>query len=511
MSSAPPSPVSGRHGLLGAALLVLVLALAFVGRSVTVIDGALVISDTVGFLVKGRFQAASAPTVQPVVEGQPAYTPPADHSQYGLYPSLLPLPSLALVWPVRASAGPRVVESFAAFTWALGAALCALAFLRLARVLSPGASPLWAPAFLAGTFLWPFAAESFVEPWAAALLALGAERLLTPALAGSRARGLQCAVPWALACLLKPVLWLTAPVLLLSAAFMERRDREAQAGLAVRVVLGLAAGAGVFCLTNLIRNGSLLEVGYGPQAGSFTTPLLKGLVALTLLPGRSLFLFAPLAAVALLAIPKIDPGRRLVLLLVPLVHLTVVSRWWCWDGGGAWGPRHLLPVLPLLAAPAVLLSRRLTLPAVAFGVLVNLPGVLVTPGAWVSYAERLPGPAAWPAPGNERVATVPVLFPIYGHVWLLAPRRLPAPWLTPGDTGGSPPQLEAVLSPMWARRLLSLPPISPVLPRVILGIARNYAARGEMETAFDFVKAAREIDPLDPAGRLLEEQLRSPR
>ena len=92
-------------------------------------------------------------------------------SKYGLFPSLLPLPFAAAVWPLRRALSSESLDAAVSLTRAVGAGLSALAFLSLARRLKPSASPLWGPAFLAGTFLWPYAAESFVEPWAAAALA----------------------------------------------------------------------------------------------------------------------------------------------------------------------------------------------------------------------------------------------------------------------------------------------------------------------------------------------------
>ena len=157
-SRSPGSPARVRRGrLLAAASYAGLLALAFIGRSVISSDGAEVVSVTLGFFVSGRFEAATLPTADllPI---------PSLHSHYGLFPSLLPLPFLAAAWPLRGWLGAAGLDGAVALTWAAGAVLCALGFVRLARVFRPGVSALWGPAFLAGTFLWPYAADSFFDP-----------------------------------------------------------------------------------------------------------------------------------------------------------------------------------------------------------------------------------------------------------------------------------------------------------------------------------------------------------
>lgn len=371
------------------ALLTLVCASAFIGRSVNTSDGAEVVSESLGLFVQGhpgfgRIPAAGAST--------PESAPPA-HSKYGLYASLLPLPTLGPAWLLRRLIGASVVDALTALTWSFGTALAALAFGSLVRALRPGATGPWEVAFVAGTFLWPYAADSFVEPFAAAGLAAGA------AFALSGRPGVAAAAPWAAACLLKPILWVTVPVFLLSTALDTRRARSVSGTLPA---LGVFAAA--LCLHGLGNRslyGSLLETGYGEEILRFTTPLGDGLFGLLFSPGRSIFLYAPVAAVGLLGLARASRPAKILCAGAPLVLLFVVARWWSWEGGASWGPRHLLPVLPLLVAPAVLVSAGAVRAAFVAGAFINLPGVLVAPGSWDGYAERLrpPAGASWPAAG----------------------------------------------------------------------------------------------------------------
>jgi len=490
------------------ALLTLVCASAFIGRSVNTSDGAEVVSESLGLFVQGhpgfgRIPAAGAST--------PESAPPA-HSKYGLYASLLPLPTLGPAWLLRRLIGASVVDALTALTWSFGTALAALAFGSLVRALRPGATGPWEVAFVAGTFLWPYAADSFVEPFAAAGLAAGA------AFALSGRPGVAAAAPWAAACLLKPILWVTVPVFLLSTALDTRRARSVSGTLPA---LGVFAAA--LCLHGLGNRslyGSLLETGYGEEILRFTTPLGDGLFGLLFSPGRSIFLYAPVAAVGLLGLARASRPAKILCAGAPLVLLFVVARWWSWEGGASWGPRHLLPVLPLLVAPAVLVSAGAVRAAFVAGAFINLPGVLVAPGSWDGYAERLrpPAGASWPAAGPVRVATIPALSPIVGHAWLaarnLAGIELPKAWLEAGTSEGDPPPTAAEsVSPWLLRRAMGLPRLSPMIPRLLVRSAAGARARGEAAKAVPWAQAATRLSPADPdAARLLayaEAQLRA--
>lgn len=487
------------------------LALAWVGRAATSSDGAEVLSDTFGLVVRGRLESATAPPerVDPYF--------PAPHpfrSRYGALPSLLPAPFLAAAWPFRAALGPEGLDAALSLTWAAGAALAAVAFLRLVRALEPRASPLWAPAFLAGTFVWPYAADSYVEPWAAAALALGAAELLR---GPSRpfARGLSGGAGALVAALLKPILWVLAPVFVFAALLADREGegvpKRAGGALAV-LVPGLA---GILAL-NVALYGRATDFGYGYAGLPFDTPLTTGLYGLLASPGRGLLFYAPIAALAPLALRRTGAAARVLCGLVPLTLVLVAARWFAWHGASCWGPRLILPVLPLLAAPAVLLPRGLARAGLAAGAAVNLLGVLVAPGAFLSYAEALRGGRAeeWPAAGADRAATVPRLSPLLGHAVLLGRGvgiPLPSPWLAGGVTELRPlPGPAAWLSPRLLRRVAGLPPVEPLTGRLLARIATAEAVRGRPEVASLFAREALALDPRFPSAPLLRALARPP-
>lgn len=488
------------------ALLTLVCMSAFVARSVSTSDGAEVISEGLGVLIRGEAAYGRMPSGEAATAG----VSPA-HSMYGLFPTLLALPVLAPAWLLRALLGARGLDAAVALLWTAGAMLCGWAFGRLVRALEPSSSRLWAPAFVAGTFLWPYAADSFMEPFAAAALAAGAAVLIrdgTPA-------GVKAAALWSCACLLKPILWLTVPLFVLAAALGSRR----QAAPVLRIVACFGSAVALQLAANALR-GNAWDVGYGAFALRFSTPLSTGLTGLLVSPGKGLVFYAPVVLLAAFGWRRVAPRARLLLFAVPAAHVLVVARWSWWEGGAAWGPRLLLPVLPLICASAVHAPRRAAAAALAAGTAVNVLGVLHSPGSWIGYAEFLRPPAgvSWPAAGPVRVATIPSLSPISGHAWLAARNfagiELNKAWLEAGTAEGDPPPTAAEsVSPWLLRRLMRLPPLSPMIPRLLVRSAAGYLARGEAAKAAPWAREATRLSPADPdAARLLayaETQLRA--
>jgi hypothetical protein len=131
---------------------------------------------------------------------------------------------------------------------------------------------------------------------------------------------------------------------------------------------------------------------YGGQG--FHTPLLHGLYGFLLSPGKSLFLFNP---IALLAIPGIVILARRNLYAASLISIAAVTRiglyarWDSWDGGWCWGPRFLLPIVPLLVIAAF--ETFSAVPHRSFGrkAVVSLAAALLAAGSMVSYLSvRVP-------------------------------------------------------------------------------------------------------------------------
>lgn len=85
----------------------------------------------------------------------------------------------------------------------------------------------------------------------------------------------------------------------------------------------------------------------------FTTPLEEGVFGFFLSPGKSLFLYAPIVVVAIfgLRLSYLKHRRYAITVGALLVaHLAIYARYEFWSGDDAFGPRYILPFVPLLIA-----------------------------------------------------------------------------------------------------------------------------------------------------------------
>ncbi len=134
--------------------------------------------------------------------------------------------------------------------------------------------------------------------------------------------------------------------------------------LAWRSAAWFAGVSGLFVMAVLWRNHSLfggfLETGYrflpDGRVRGFTHPFLGGLAILLFSPGKSLFLYAPPVVGGLWALFRWERARKLAVIVIVgtlLVYLGGYAKWCRPEGGFTWGPRFLLPVVPLLLVSLV--------------------------------------------------------------------------------------------------------------------------------------------------------------
>ena len=207
------------------------------------------------------------------------------------------------------------------------------------------------------------------------------------------------------------------------------------------VALALAGQA----IYNQMRFGSVLETGYGAQAsaGAFTTPLLVGAYGLLLSSGKGIAWFAPILWLAPRGIAAMvrsrqhsdaakhgDDVRRAARAIVAAwaAALLVYGRFQHWAGDGSWGPRYLVPVMPLAAIAvgfaldgASKLRRRIAWALALAGLVVTLGGVGIYFGAQMREAGDYPYTLALDDPHfMEASHWNPRFTPIAGHWRMLA-------------------------------------------------------------------------------------------
>jgi hypothetical protein len=187
-------------------------------------------------------------------------------------------------------------------------------------------------------------------------------------------------------------------------------------------------------LYNHLRTGNPLGNSYseGVDELGFSTPIYEGLYGLFLSPGKGLIWYGPIALVGAVAWwrRRSEPAAWLVAGL-SASYVGVVACWWAWHGAECWGPRLIVPLLPLWVLPAgALLTegqtwRRVAVVAAVIGLAVQLVGAAV---AWQHFYHRAPY-TTWAEGMQQGTTTIDPhnldsvhysvsQSPIVGHAWL---------------------------------------------------------------------------------------------
>lgn len=292
--------------------------------------------------------------------------------------------------PLRSFVVKGVTSMWPPFAGALTALLLFWIFLELG--LTPRESVVLTVVGAFGTPLWVYARLFLAE----SALALGLTLLLYGVVrahrGGGAGAGLAVGCGFGFAVLTKYAILPAALLLAVAAVPALRRPKFALA--AVLSALAFLALAGLY---NEARTGSWLGTGYGRQGtmAAFTTPIAIGLYGLLLSSGKGLLWFAPIVAL----VPASFVAWRRQQQVLALAGLAAVVCTLClyatfehWAGDGSWGPRYLVPLVPLLlvAVGARLAERTLPRPrawwiaVVALGVAgiaVQKGGVFIAVGA----------------------------------------------------------------------------------------------------------------------------------
>jgi hypothetical protein len=221
------------------------------------------------------------------------------------------------------------------------------------------------------------------------------------------------------------------------------------------------------------------HVGAGAEA---TGNLWQGLVGFVLSPGKSLFVYAPLTLLAIPSLVRLWRGRRQeaeLLLVVMAAVLLATARLDDWHGDPTWGPRRIVPLVPL-AVEAVALAwcqlgsparrRRHALPLgllVAAGLFVSTVGVALPPPTYLEVLRDVrvaTGAPGWFAVTPDEAHFIPQFSPVVGHAWLLShlirhsPRfDVGTPWKLLIQQSPPMPELLPRLQIDWIGRQLPIP------------------------------------------------------
>jgi hypothetical protein len=197
--------------------------------------------------------------------------------------------------------------------------------------------------FAIGTPLIHYALVDFSEPGVALMVILallGIEAVEK----GSSAAAVGVGAAVGVAALFRADSWLlVAPPITVALWWLGGRSLR----VLVLAAVGVAPPAALWMAYNAARFDAPFTSGYGNQ--TFDNPLLEGLYGLTLSPGRGLFIYVPLVALGIALVPRLEGSARvfgIVAVSMLALRLLLYSRWWSWYGGGSWGPRFMVPMLP---------------------------------------------------------------------------------------------------------------------------------------------------------------------
>ena len=348
---------------------------------------------------------------------------------YTATPPLLPVLAAPLHAAERAAGMPGQLVPFFANPLILAATAAVLFQFSYLIFSSRAKAFVLALAFGVCSFAWPYGDTFFAQPIAGLLLVLAAYLawassarggLVLPALAGAAAVG--------------TVFGHTASVIFVPGlvAFFVMSNRGWKKIAAF--FSGLAAVAVILLWANHARFGGALDFGYGYHSGLETHAYADGLLGLVFSPGFGLLANMPLLALAPVGAFLLWKKHRALALLVgyafavSLVYFGTLQSP-TWHGFGGWGPRYLVPIVPLMVLPlGFFLDRaagrlaRASFAALAFaGFVVNLAGALV----WyqLGYAYGLGGLRAAGVPPEQQVEFfqwVPRYAPAVLHLEALA-------------------------------------------------------------------------------------------
>ena len=248
------------------------------------------------------------------------------------------------------------------------------------------------------TMAWPYARYGF-DVTLTGFFVLASAREASLAMdqkCDETARWFRCGAWTALAILVRLP---TAPIVLPLAAACWLVGSPGHAArykrVAAYVVPLLVAGA-FSAWYNVVRFGSVFDDGHTANtADKLSSAPWSGLFGILISPGKGLLWYCPVVVLVVLSIPPFFRARRSTCVLalsvaaVSVIPYVFVNDWY---GGNAWGPRFVMPVLPVLVLPILelggrwstaLRTRAASVAIIAISCFAQVSGLLV------SYPERL--------------------------------------------------------------------------------------------------------------------------
>ena len=358
------------------------------GGSMTSTDGVVAFNVTQNLVEEGSVATSGGVIELPAYRGRGGRF----YSPFGIAQSLWNLPFYLVGRAVQAAITTRVgrtdtitkavvalgtVPAVALVAWSGFAILTMLGVsLRRAVVISV--------LLVFGTPLWPYSGFGFNQPLTGAFLWLA----ILAAIAGTR-HGVRmgplvwCGIAAGAALLTRHEMMLAAGII---GAWIVIMGDGARRGAATAYLSGFIPMMLIWGALNWWRFGNPLESGYlrDPTPG-YGSSVLTGASGLLLSPYSSVFIYCPMAVLAIAAIPAFwrrDRSAASLMFAVAAGCFLLYASLQNWMGARSYGPRYLVPILPAIVLPLAFWTpaRAWRWPVrfvILLSVLVQVPGVLV--------------------------------------------------------------------------------------------------------------------------------------
>ena len=225
--------------------------------------------------------------------------------------------------------------------------------------------------YAVGTMAWPYAKFDFSEPVVTTLLLASVWLSLVYGATGRQRYVLLAGVAVFAAVLTKYVTLIAVPLLLAGLVVHVKPGRSWGRAIRDSIRPALLFSAPFLCILpaalvvaavlfdfRLLYEQELLG---GLQRGWLELPFGLGLGGLITSWGKGVLWYNPILLVTLPVLPwfvRRHGWRSLVFIAIPVAYALLYSRKQVWYGGNAWGPRYLVPVLPLLVIVGAPLFER---------------------------------------------------------------------------------------------------------------------------------------------------------
>lgn len=163
-------------------------------------------------------------------------------------------------------------------------------------------------------------------------------------------------------------------ILLVMVDLLRERQRHRRLLLLVGITAIIIMLFGVLITANRSAAASLPLIQY--VSGFTLTQMLTTIYGMLLSPGKGIIFYMPVIIAAWMAIARARNDRHLYLgfsVIVPLAVIISYGNNSSWYGGQVWGPRFLVPMLPLMLIPLIdQLHRRSAWILIAISILLQL-------------------------------------------------------------------------------------------------------------------------------------------